>query len=124
MWKWIVCAMLLCPVAAVAQRADGQRLATPAEKAKVLDAARQVLKDPDSAKVSTLVVMPNPHGDGLIFCGFLNAKNSYGGYTGDQMFAGRISVANDGKPASAEVVGMDDPGTYAGTLGCKSLGFP
>ena len=124
MWKWIICTMLLWPVVAMGQRADGQRLATPAEKALVLDAARQVIKDPDSAKIPTLVVMPNPRGAGLIFCGFLNAKNSYGGYTGNQMFAGRIIIGSDRSPVSAQVLGMDDANTYAGSLACKSLGFP
>jgi hypothetical protein len=40
------------------------------------------LKDPDSAKFSQL----NISKDGSVGCGFVNAKNSMGGYTGDQFF--------------------------------------
>ncbi len=37
---------------------------------------KSVLKDPDSAKFS------GQHG----YCGYVNAKNSFGGYTGDKRF--------------------------------------
>lgn len=124
MWKWMFFALLLCPVAAIAQRSDGQRLANDAEQSIVLKASREVVKDPDSVKVSSLVVMQSPSGNGLIFCGLLNAKNSYGGYTGNQIFGGTMSVDEKGNPSSAHVAGMDDAGEYAGSLACKALGFP
>ena len=40
-----------------------------------------LLKDPDSAKFGTVVVT-----DSGIVCGYVNAKNSFGGYTGEKPF--------------------------------------
>ena len=58
---------------------DGKR---PANYRKVADARiASILKDPDSRKVRFGAM---PYG-GLV-CGTVNAKNSYGGYVGDQPF--------------------------------------
>ena len=50
---------------------------------------REVLKDPDSAKFSGLIgvrsIAAPP--DKYSICGKVNAKNSYGGYTGFTRFA-------------------------------------
>lgn len=46
---------------------------------------RSALKDPDSAKFRDVRVLG--HGEThTLACGYVNAKNSYGGYTGDQAF--------------------------------------
>jgi len=45
-----------------------------------LDAVRSKLKDPDSARFYEL------HSTGNSTCGFVNAKNSYGGFTGKKPF--------------------------------------
>jgi hypothetical protein len=47
-------------------------------------ATRSILKDPDSAQFSGLVAHQN--GRDTVVCGFVNAKNGYGGYTGRQGF--------------------------------------
>lgn len=50
-------------------------------KAQVID----MLKDPDSAKFYDVHVSINTKGDKSV-CGFVNSKNSYGGYVGKQPF--------------------------------------
>jgi hypothetical protein len=47
-------------------------------------ATRNILKDPDSAQFSGLVALQN--GMDTVVCGFVNAKNGYGGYSGRQGF--------------------------------------
>jgi hypothetical protein len=47
-------------------------------------ATRDILKDPDSAQFSGLVALQN--GMDTVVCGFVNAKNGYGGYSGRQGF--------------------------------------
>jgi hypothetical protein len=42
------------------------------------------LRDPDSAQFSDMVALKN--GRDTIVCGFVNAKNGYGGYTGRKRF--------------------------------------
>lgn len=47
------------------------------------------LLDPESAQFSKLVVALNNNdlnGNAEVLCGYVNAKNSYGGYTGRKMF--------------------------------------
>jgi hypothetical protein len=49
----------------------------------------RTLKDPDSAKFDSLV--PGRAPDGRVFvCGWVNAKNSFGGYVGRQPFSGQL----------------------------------
>lgn len=52
------------------------------------EAVRGKLKDPDSAKFSGIYATSKPEmvGDPIV-CGLVNAKNSYGGYVGNVMFA-------------------------------------
>jgi len=47
-------------------------------------ATRNILKDPGSAQFSDLVTLQN--GTDTVVCGFVNAKNGYGGYSGRQGF--------------------------------------
>lgn len=58
-----------------------------------LRTARSQLKDGESARFSHLVVVNQPTGGGVL-CGAVNAKNSFGGYTGDKLFfvAGDVAV--------------------------------
>lgn len=75
--------------------------AHPETKAKFL--AEQViksnLKDPDSAKFSELYVVPytgkNSTEAMMTVCGYVNAKNSFGGYTGNKRFAVLISAPKE-----------------------------
>lgn len=60
----------------------------------IRDAVKETLKDPDSAKFKTELVSGN------IVCGEVNAKNSYGGYSGGRKYMavdGTITFENESK---------------------------
>lgn len=54
------------------------------EKLKILamDMVRNKLKDPQSARFSRITYQKHTN----VICGYVNAKNSYGGYIGDRRF--------------------------------------
>jgi hypothetical protein len=52
---------------------------------KVKTAVAKSLKDPESARFNSPFVA-SKNSKGITVCGFVNAKNSYGGYTGDKPF--------------------------------------
>lgn len=62
-----------------ARRAEDDKKYAAIAAAKKAVIAR--LKDPDSAKFGKVVYRP----DGVV-CGYVNAKNSFGGYTGEKAF--------------------------------------
>ena len=67
-------------------------IATPT----VADAQRAVkaeLKDPDSAKFRGVRPLKGRDGQVNGYCGWVNAKNGYGGYTGENYFL----YSDDGK---------------------------
>jgi hypothetical protein len=47
------------------------------------------LRDPDSARFGQMAAIATPNGQ-VIACGFINAKNGFGGYTGMQPFVGHF----------------------------------
>lgn len=53
-------------------------------------AIREDLKDPDSAKFAGVAATREPHSGMITVCGYVNAKNSYGSYTGKQLFYGLL----------------------------------
>lgn len=55
------------------------------------DAAKEGLKDPDSAKFQNLRIAD--FDGGKVVCGEINAKNSYGGYVGYKRFIAGTSAA-------------------------------
>jgi hypothetical protein len=61
-------------------------------KSQAERAVREILKDPDSAKFGEFEVVDDTDGKGA--CLVVNAKNSMGGYTGDQVAS---LIKKDGK---------------------------
>jgi hypothetical protein len=59
---------------------------SPAEKTALARSLAGTLKDPDSAKFEWMPVKYVPGTHGTDYCGRVNAKNSYGGYTGFTIF--------------------------------------
>lgn len=58
---------------------------------KSLESVKRQLKDPESARFQNIRL--SAYNGGLVLCGELNAKNSYGGYVGFRRFvAGTISA--------------------------------
>lgn len=76
------------------------------EKAK--DVVKNNLKDPDSAKFKDVEI--KSYKDGKLICGYVNAKNSYGGYNGFKPFAAsptQAIIAGGGKDLSSLVVQLN-----------------
>lgn len=60
------------------------QLSSP-QKDALFDGVRSSLKDPGSAQFGDYVAGLNSK-NGIVVCGWVNAKNSYGGYTGKQPY--------------------------------------
>jgi len=82
MWAVTVAAMVLAGCGELGNDNEAKLLAE-----KQIEAS---LKDPDSAKFSgEFVIRSEPDSDGhqdIVTCGYVNAKNSFGGYAGDSRF--------------------------------------
>ncbi|WP_124919310.1 hypothetical protein [Burkholderia cepacia] len=90
-----------------AMSAETQRQASKAELTSITTKIKSVAKDPDSVRVRNVVARRDD--DGLVkFCGELNAKNSYGGYTGFRPFSA-FAAKNGARVTFVEVFGIDDP---------------
>lgn len=67
------------------------------EKAIIERVAKEEMKDPDSAKFTW-----QDYRGGEIYCAYVNAKNSYGGYTGNELLIVGVKLNAKGKVVSAE----------------------
>ena len=83
---FVVLAILVLAALVHAARSEERHALTPAEQAKAEQMIYRLLKDPDSAKFSSWQAFTASDG-GLTICVMVNAKNSYGGYTGAQHYA-------------------------------------
>jgi|TARA_R100000049_G_C1956050_1_gene111133 hypothetical protein len=63
------------------------------EEARVEEAAREYLIDPDSARFGKITILKTDEGEGA--CVTANAKNRMGGYTGDQQIV--LEKGEDGE---------------------------
>lgn len=77
------------PAAPAAQLVTADKAYVDASLAKL----RNSLKDPDSAKFYGIYAVQKPGQPRPSVCGFVNAKNSYGGYSGKTMFLANPDVA-------------------------------
>ena len=58
---------------------------TPQDQAMVNTGLRNLLKDPSTAQIEDLRLFTNPKGVRMV-CGRVNGKNSFGAYSGFQVF--------------------------------------
>jgi hypothetical protein len=77
------------------------------------------LKDPDSARFGPIYAVRSPDGV-IVACGYVNAKNSFGGYTGDQPFNGVLTSSGR---FMAAAVGGDDMRISAILTVCQRSGI-
>lgn len=99
------------------------RDATQKELALIKIAVAEHLKDPDSLKLKDVKLAPTEDGTGFTLCGEVNAKNSYGGYTGFSKFRGLyFSAGTDGKPVAMVLRIDSDEDSVAATL-CQKEGI-
>lgn len=108
--------------APTAQAPQAAPFALTAAHTKTIQAGvRSSLKDPDSARFGAMRAAKDTKG-AVVVCGFVNAKNSFGGYTGDQPFVGTLSEA----PALFLVAmfGGTDSERFAVRKVCAEHGLP
>ena len=74
---------------------------SPSEKADIENRVRGRLKDPESAHFGSLVAGKDKDGS-LVACGMVNAKNSFGGFTGPLPYQVKISPGQQAVIAIAE----------------------
>lgn len=66
---------------------------TSAQVAAIESGVKAKLKDPNSAMFGRMAGALNPD-DGLIYvCGYVNSRNSFGGYVGDTLFYGAMTTS-------------------------------
>ncbi len=96
---------------------------TPAQIKTVEEGARRGLKDPDSAKFEGIVGGRNAQGD-VFACGYVNSRNSFGGYVGMQPFGGMITNVA-GEQFTLISMGSDQASRYAlAATTCRGLVNP
>lgn len=108
--KKITYAALLTLPLQWAGTASYARPQTLAEKKAVEAVVKPHLKDPNSAIFQHPPLQLSGRNDGKLYCGYVNAKNSYGGYTGNTLFlAGFVTEIVKGKDVTtAKFVTMGD----------------
>lgn len=84
------------PQSAAAKKAQQEKRLGPETIAAAKRGVRDLLKDPDSAKFKAVYAYYTKE-LGVVACGYVNAKNSFGGYTGFKRFvsAGKSVILED-----------------------------
>lgn len=99
-----------------------KRALSDVEKNVIQESVRGKLKDPDSAKFSMPQV--NENGAPNVYCGLVNAKNSYGGYTGFTPFMATLVRTNgEVKGSFAMLPSSSRFGEMAMISMCKDKGY-
>jgi hypothetical protein len=118
-WLGVLAIAALCSTSAVAEAPSAEEITLI--KRGVVDH----LKDPESARFGKLVVGPNRKQPGVVVCGQVNARNSFGGYTGMQPFMGFMGPGKDGSKGFWLFTLGNDASTAEFLIGrCKSEGAP
>lgn len=80
---------------------------TAQEKALLAKSFAYGLKDPNSAQFQWTKVPKSLPKDSFEYCALVNAKNSYGGYTGATPFIGMVLI-RDGKIAGGTIAAIGE----------------
>ncbi len=88
-WIWFlgIWSVLLGTPADAIDQNDFQpiKITKPLEAASAVS-VRSLLKDPESARFRYTAAFKDKDSGLLVVCGYVNAKNSFGGYVGDKAF--------------------------------------
>ena len=94
----------------------------PVKSRVIQDGVLRDLKDPESAKFGR-TKLANVE-DGIEFvCGFVNAKNSYGGYAGPILYNGILFAGRDGIPKFRLVSIASENSNEEIASACRSFGI-
>jgi hypothetical protein len=79
---------------------------SPVEKTLLATGLKSKLKDPDSAQFKWTKITRSAGAEGRVYyCGMVNAKNGYGGYTGFGPFWAWVYASPRGELLRAEMIG-------------------
>lgn len=96
---------------------------TSAQAQAVNAGVKAVLKDPGSATISGLRAADLPEGVKFV-CGYVNAKNSYGGYGGPAPFYGHLYDESGVQSFRGVSVGNPAEENYGIRVVCRDRGAP
>lgn len=99
------------PKEGVVEKAVVARL-TAAELATIKSTVARQLKDPESARFGKIYAQLNTGNHIKTVCVFVNARNSFGGYTGEQPVAGSL------KGGRFEIISWND---FGANIFCKMI---
>ena len=94
---------------------------TVGQRKEVEVGVRRSLKDPDSARFGKFVATVDDKGK-VHVCGYVNAKNSYGGFTGEKLFHGAFPIDPKGAFAAVGIGGGDNENIVTRVM-CKTYGM-
>lgn len=95
---------------------------TPDEKSAIATIVADSMKDPDSTRIKWMPVVLRRR-DGITdYCGLVNARNSYGGYTGYSRFYGQLIADADGRFTRMVLRAVGTPDFDLETL-CAAYGY-
>ena len=115
--QWVIAAVMIAltlagctpPGAVRPGEAFTTRELTPDEKRALSAIISQSLKDPEAARFKWMPVVLRER-DGITdYCGLVNGKNSYGGYTGSTRFYGQLIKDNTGQFTQIAVRAIEEP---------------
>lgn len=94
------------------------RASTADDRRRVEAEVKRKLKDGESARF----LWPKWTRDDTIYCGWVNAKNSYGGYTGYKLFYAQLTKSAEGSISNVLLLFDDDnPGIVESS--CANFGY-
>jgi hypothetical protein len=96
---------------------------TPAMRSAIERGVAEALKDPESARFGRMAASKRPAESSPTVCGYVNARNSFGGYVGNRPFLGTL-ISGNGKAAFI-LVGMGNSDTEISAVfsTCASYGI-
>lgn len=115
--------LAVLPVAACATGYDHLKAGapvtlSPTQTQAIQAAVIDTLKDPESARFSEIAATQGDSGE-ISVCGFVNAKNSFGGYVGKKPFHGKIA----GNTFMLRHLSSSENETTLILRGCHALGI-
>lgn len=100
------------------EEATTPHVLTPAERERLETALKNELKDPGSAIFGKSIAVKGE--SGLIYvCGYINAKNSYGGYVGNKPYYAFVTE----KGAAVLTIGGTGTSTDVAYIMCEGAGL-
>lgn len=122
-WAVLGCACLIAGKAQAQDAGQAPVRLTQKQIEVVKSGVRMKLKDPESARFDRSFVSAKDEKGLVTVCGYVNSKNSYGGYVGDTPFGGMMMKNNKGKEVFV-AYGIDSSpsGQYATKTICAKDG--